>query len=63
MSRAVDEIMLQDMINEDIDDIMFGTDVSGRVIDLMNGFDETTGEFDEDSGMLFPPVIKNIPEE
>lgn len=63
MSRAVDEIMLQDMINEDIDDIMFGTDVSGRVIDLMNGFDEHTGEFDEDSGMLFPPVIKNIPEE
>ena len=27
MSRAVDEIMLQDMINEDIDDIMFGTDI------------------------------------
>lgn len=60
MSKSTDEIMLEDMKKQDYYDILFESDVSGHMIDMMSGLDETTDTYEEDCGMLFPQPIRDI---
>lgn len=61
MSAIVDQIMLEDMLNEDMADIAI-TGSYNEAIDTLLAYDEDTKSYDPDSGMLFPPEIKDYNE-
>ena len=61
MSAVVDQIMLEDMLNEDMADIAI-TGSYNEAIDTLLVYDEETKSYDPDSGMMFPPEIKDYNE-
>lgn len=61
MSAIVDKIMLEDMLNEDMADIAI-TGSYNEAIDTLLAYDEDTKTYDPDSGMMFPPEIKDYNE-
>lgn len=61
MSAIVDQIMLEDMLNEDMADIAI-TGSYNAAIDTLLAYDEDTKSYDPDSGMMFPPEIKDYNE-
>lgn len=61
MSAVVDQIMLEDMLNEDMADIAI-TGSYNEAIDTLLVYDEDTKSYDPDSGMMFPPEIKDYNE-
>lgn len=61
MSAIVDKIMLEDMLNEDMADIAI-TGSYNEAIDTLLAYDEETKSYDPDSGMMFPPEIKDYNE-
>ena len=61
MSAVVDQIMLEDMLNEDMADIAI-TGSYNEAIDTLLAYDEDTKSYDPDSGMMFPPEIKDYNE-
>lgn len=60
MSLAVDEYLLEQMRRDDNLNLMLENDVTGLVIDHIAGWDEETGTYDRNQGMLFPQPIKKI---
>lgn len=63
MSRAVDEIIVNDIQKDLLEDMMIGdNDIDGSTIDFMCGWDEEAQEYDEDQNMLFPQPITNFDE-
>lgn len=60
MSLEVDKFLLETMRKEDDNDLMIGTDISDAVIDHMCGWNEETGVFETDQGLLFPQPIHKI---
>jgi hypothetical protein len=61
VSAVVDQIMLEDMLNEDMADIAI-TGSYNEAIDTLLAYDEDTKSYDPDSGMMFPPEIKDYNE-
>jgi len=61
VSAVVDQIMLEDMLNEDMADIAI-TGSYNEAIDTLLVYDEDTKSYDPDSGMMFPPEIKDYNE-
>ena len=63
MSRAVDEIIVNDIQKDLLEDMMIGdSDIDDSTIDFMSGWDEEAQEYDEDQNMLFPQPITNFDE-
>lgn len=63
MSRAVDEIIVNDIQKDLLEDMMIGdNDIDGSTVDFMCGWDEEAQEYDEDQNMLFPQPITNFDE-
>ena len=48
------------MRREDDNDLMIGNDISDAVIDHMCGWNEETGVYETDQGLLFPQPIHKI---
>ena len=63
MSQAVDTYLLEDMKKSEDEETMhqLGIDEEGFMIDTVACFDEETGLYPEDQGMLFPQPIREIP--
>lgn len=55
----VDRVFLEDMMEEDNAELMIDV-VGSDVLDEMMGYDETTGIYDPDSGLLFPQPTKEV---
>jgi hypothetical protein len=53
--------MLEDMLNEDMADIAI-TGSYNEAIDTLLAYDEDSKSYDPDSGMMFPPEIKDYNE-
>nr|DAN29941.1 MAG TPA: hypothetical protein [Caudoviricetes sp.]DAN84381.1 MAG TPA: hypothetical protein [Caudoviricetes sp.]DAQ56801.1 MAG TPA: hypothetical protein [Caudoviricetes sp.] len=63
MSRAVDEIIVNDIQKDLLEDMMIGdNDIDDSTVDFMCGWDEEAQEYDEDQNMLFPQPITNFDE-
>lgn len=63
MSRAVDEIIVNDIQKDLLEDMMIGdNDIDDSTVDFMCGWDEEVQEYDEDQNMLFPQPITNFDE-
>ena len=63
MSRAVDEIIVNDIQKDLLEDMMIGdNDIDDSTVDFMCGWDEEAQEYDEDQNMLFPQPITNFNE-
>lgn len=63
MSRAVDEIIVNDIKKDLLEDMMIGdNDIDDSTVDFMCGWDEEAQEYDEDQNMLFPQPITNFDE-
>lgn len=63
MSRAVDEIIVNDIKKDLLEDMMIGdNDIDDSTVDFMCGWDEETQEYDEDQNMIFPQPITNFDE-
>lgn len=60
MSLVVDKYLLETMRRDDDNILMQETDVSDAVIDHMCGWNEETGVFETDQGLLFPQPIHKI---
>ena len=61
MSISVDEVFYQDMLDEDNAELLIPNSFHEALDSLMN-YDEETNTYDPDSGMLFPPEIKDYNE-
>lgn len=55
----VDRVFLEDMMEEDNVELMIDI-VGSDVLDEMMEYDESTGTYDPDSGLLFPQPIKEV---
>ena len=63
MSRAVDEIIVNDIQKDLLEDMMIGdSDIDDSTVDFMSGWDEEAQEYDEDQNMIFPQPITNFDE-
>jgi hypothetical protein len=63
MSRAVDEIIVNDIQKDLLEDMMIGdNDIDDSTVDFICGWDEEAQEYDEDQNMLFPQPITNFDE-
>lgn len=63
MSRAVDEIIVNDIKKDLLEDMMIGdNDIDDSTVDFMCGWDEEAQEYDEDQNMIFPQPITNFDE-
>lgn len=63
MSRAVDEIIVNDIQKDLLEDMMIGdNDIDDSTVDFMCGWDEEAQEYDEDQNMIFPQPITNFDE-
>lgn len=63
MSRAVDEIIANDIQKDLLEDMMIGdNDIDDSTVDFMCGWDEEAQDYDEDQNMLFPQPITNFNE-
>lgn len=63
MSRAVDEVIVNDIQKDLLEDMMIGdNDIDDSTVDFMCGWDEEAQEYDEDQNMLFPQPITNFDE-
>lgn len=63
MSRAIDEIIVNDIQKDLLEDMMIGdNDIDDSTVDFMCGWDEEAQEYDEDQNMLFPQPITNFDE-
>ena len=61
MSRAVDEIIVNDIQKDLLEDMMIGdNDIDDSTVDFMCGWDEEAQEYDEDQNMIFPQPITNF---
>lgn len=62
MSQAVDAYLLEDMRKADDEETMYqlGLSEEGFMIDMVACYDEETGLYPEDQGMLFPQPIREI---
>ena len=61
MSLVVDSYLLEMMRDEDDKDLMLGNnDISDAVIDHMLGWNEETGIYETDQGLLFPQPVTKI---
>ena len=60
MSLAVDKYLLENMQRNDDLSLMLDTDISGSTIDLLCGYNEETGLFEYNSGMMFPQPIHTV---
>ena len=61
MSSSVDEEFYKDMLAEDNAELFIANSFHEALDSLMN-YDEETNTYDPDSGMLFPPEIKDYNE-
>lgn len=61
MSISVDEEFYKDMLEEDNSELFIPNSFHEALDSLMN-YDEETNTYDPDSGMLFPPEIKDYNE-
>ena len=63
MSRAVDEIIVNDIQKDLLEDMMIGdNDIDDSTVDFMCGWDEEAQEYDEDQNMIFPQPFTNFDE-
>ena len=63
MSRAVDEIIVNDIQKDLLEDMMIGdNDIDDSTVDFMCGWEEEAQEYDEDQDPLFPQPITNFDE-
>ena len=59
MTRDAEQLILEEMVKDE-EESLKDPEFIDEAQDHMMGFDEDTGELDQDAGMLFPQPITNF---